>query len=298
MPELPEVETVRRTLRPVLLGRRFEKVEVRLPKLIRGSPLEIVKLNHDRICGLERRAKILIIRLESGRSLLIHLKMTGQLIHVQRDGKLLTGGHPIPGGEVGLPNRTTQAIFHLDDGSALFFNDVRKFAYLRLHHHRELQALFTLLGPEPLLPSFTFAVFRSAVARRLKSQTKDVLLDQSVIAGLGNIYADEVNFAARIHPRRLVRSLSEEELRAIYGAIKRILRFAVQKRGTTFRHFRDGRGAQGGMRAYLKVYGRSGQPCVRCKTLIVREKLGSRSAHYCPRCQTLTKPKWAGTLSV
>lgn len=298
MPELPEVETVRRTLRPVLRGRKIKAFTILLPKLIAASPIKPVNLKGDTIVDLGRRAKLILFNFESGRTLLVHLKMTGQLIYRPKQGRMRVGGHSIVGDIEHLPNKFTRAIFLFDDSSQLYFNDLRKFGYFKLIKTSALDKLFTdsRLGPEPLQRNFSFGSFSTALARRRASRIKDALLDQTVLAGLGNIYADEVLYSARIHPERRINTLSTDEVNSLYDSIKKILGLAVIKKGTTIRDFRDGHGVRGGMQKHLKVYGRAGHICSRCRSRIVRKKLGSRSAHFCPQCQSLTGPKRLSTL--
>jgi len=289
MPELPEVETVRRTLSRAIVGKRVKAIELHLAKLLRSPRSGLRRLIGARITGLARRAKMLLIHFSNGTSLIVHLKMTGQLIYRPKRGSDKVGGHPIPHGERDLPNRYTQAIFSFSDGSRLFYNDLRKLGYFKCLPTTELEGLFNQmkLGPEPLDPKLTYKLFSTRLSRRFKSKIKDVLLDQTVIAGLGNIYADEVNYQAGLHPTRLTGSLSPTEQKRLFQAIQRILRLAINKRGTTYRSFRDGLGRTGNMLSCLKVYRRTGHPCRRCQTPIVRLKLGSRSAHFCPTCQKL-----------
>lgn len=287
MPELPEVETVRRSIRPVLLGRRLLRFSLRLQKLVQVGSLPVRRVVGSTVTSISRRAKLLLIGFSNGYTLVIHLKMTGQIIVRAGDGHDRIGGHPIPKGEQDLPNRYTRAIWYFDRRTTLYFNDVRKFGYLRCVKTGDLPQLFSKLrlGSEPLDSRFTLAKFMTLAKQRPKKMIKEFLLDQTGVAGLGNIYADEVDFAARLHPQQRLGSLRQNDIKAVYQAIRRILRFAVTQRGTTLRNYRDGKGRQGGMQFHLAVYGRTGRPCPRCATLIVREKIGSRSAHFCPHCQ-------------
>lgn len=289
MPELPEVETVRRTLSRAIIGQRIKAIDLRLVKLLKSPRASLNRLVGSRISSLGRRAKMLLVHFDNGSSLIIHLKMTGQLIYQPKRGSLRIGGHPIPRGEQDLPHRHTHAIFTFSDGSRLFYNDLRKFGYFRGVPTEKLDALFLemKLGPEPLAPEFTFEKFTSRLTRRAKARIKDALLDQTVLAGLGNIYADEVNYQARLHPARRVQTVSPAERRRLFKAIQRIVKLAIAQSGTTYRSFRDGLGRSGNMLNYLKVYQRTGRPCRRCQTPIQRLKLGSRSAHFCPNCQPL-----------
>ncbi|MFH0853532.1 MAG: DNA-formamidopyrimidine glycosylase [bacterium] len=287
MPELPEVETVRRTLKKVIVNRFVRKARVLEKKIIHQESLPIKSVSKKRIVAIHRRAKLLILDLSGGYSLVIHLKMTGQLIYQSAFGGVAIGGHPIEGGAVGLPNKFTRVILELNKGDKLYFNDIRKFGYFRLLMTHKLPEMFNRLklGPEPLDNKVTFRRFQKMLKKRPRSQIKNILLDQSVISGLGNIYADEVNYQAGIKPTRRAKSLKVSEQKKIFQAIPDILRLAIKKRGTTIQDYRDSFGQPGGMQKYLKVYQRTGQPCFRCGHVIIRKKIGSRSAHYCKHCQ-------------
>ncbi|MFA5107484.1 MAG: bifunctional DNA-formamidopyrimidine glycosylase/DNA-(apurinic or apyrimidinic site) lyase [Patescibacteria group bacterium] len=289
MPELPEVETVKNDLRPLLLKKRIVDVEVRLPKIVKVPVAQFVRrVTGAQIHDVRRRAKILLIDLENGATICIHLKMSGQLILASRRGLEQVGGHQIVGGTEHLPNKYTHVIFRLNGSHVLYFNDLRQFGYLTVMRTVELEKFFSVkkLGPEPFQASFNFAYFVGCLQRKRKTTIKTALLDQSMVVGLGNIYTDEVLFAARVKPTRRVISLHRAEKRAIYDRIKSVLRTAIRLRGTTFRHFRDGHGRSGGMLAQLMVYGRSGELCRRCKKgKIQKTRLGSRSSCYCPVCQ-------------
>ncbi len=287
MPELPEVETVRRELAPVLLHRRFRSVDIRLSKLLQGSVGAFQRaVVGSRVRSLDRRGKLLLVALTSGWTLAVHLKMSGQLLWQSSDGHVKGGGHPIPGSLDRLPNRYSHAIFTLS-GGRLFFNDQRQFGFLKtvktvaLDRWLETQGI----GPEALDPSFRFPDFVLRLRSRRRARVKATLLDQRFIAGLGNIYADEALFASRIRPTRRIGSLSVAERRQLFQAIRSVLRFSLAKRGTTFHLFRRPEGTAGGMLPYLKVYGRAGHPCRRCGSTIEKIRLGGRGTHYCPHCQ-------------
>lgn len=291
MPELPEVETIRREMAKELKGKRFRRVEVRLAKAINWPVSRFTAgIRGAAIKGLSRRAKILIINLANGYSLLVHLKLTGQLIFEDKKGRQLPGGHDQPDPSVGqLPSKFTQAIFEFTDGSHLYFNDFRKFGYIKIFKTSELDNYFTelKLGPEPLDKAFTFKKFEALLKKKPNSKIKPLLMDQSFLAGLGNIYADEVCFKARVKPTRPVKSLSAKEIKDIFTAIKTILAKAIQARGTTFDHaYRDLYGQKGNYDRFLNSYGRAGAVCLRCrKGKIVRISLKGRSAFFCPACQ-------------
>ena len=242
MPELPEVETIRRQLREKIIGK---------------------KLDGKKIVDVRRRAKILIIDFNDGTSLIFHLKLTGQLIFN------------------GNPSRHTRHVFKFDDGSRLIFNDVRKFGWWKkVKNTKEIEESF---GPEALDTSLI--TLRSLLTKRLNTKIKPLLMDQKFIAGIGNIYSDEILFAAGVQPLRRVKSLKPEEGRLIWLNIGRILKKSIKNRGTSERDYVDALGKKGDYLKYLKVYRKEGQNCPRCGGKIIRLKMGSRSAHYCPKCQ-------------
>jgi len=287
MPELPEVETIRRELARVITGKKIVKASVNLPKAVRGSAgFFRKKITGAKIKSVGRRAKLAVFTLSNGYSFVVHLKMTGQLIY-QRRQVLRVGGHPIKGGTQGLPNKFTQAVFELADGGALYFNDVRKFGYLQLMLTVELENFFqkNKYGPEPLSDSFTFFVFKKLLATKTTTRIKQLLMDQTFIAGVGNIYATEICFYARLSPTRQARSLKSHEVRKLYVGLKSILKSAVHKKGTSMSNYVDAYGQPGDYVPSLKVYGREGEPCLRCGTIIKNLTLGGRGTTYCPRCQ-------------
>jgi formamidopyrimidine-DNA glycosylase len=285
MPELPEVETIRRDLSRRLIGKRLVGFEVKRPKLIKSPrPLFRRQAIGARIVSVGRRAKVLILTLSTEHALLIHLKMTGQLVYRSASGKLAVGGHPIQDVS-GVPNRYTYVTFRFTDGSALYFNDVRMFGYIRLVPVAELPVIFSHLGPEPLLRSFTPGALVERLARRSRTSIKAALLDQTVVAGIGNIYADESLFVARLRPRRRVASLKDLDIRRLYRAIHSVLSSAVAARGTSMASYVDGLGRQGSYWRKRKVYGRAGEKCRRCGTILERTVVAQRGTTYCPGCQ-------------
>lgn len=295
MPELPEVETIRRDLRGLLVGKKITDVTIRKAKMVRGAQAQLRKeVIGQKVGDIERIGKLLMVKLEpSQRYLLLHLKMTGQLIY--RDAAdTVAGGHPWPpidlgvGGK-GLPNKFTHVIFSFAKGAKLYFNDLRQFGFVQVVSNEAKELLKRTYGIEPLTKDFTFENFRDALIKR-EAPLKNVLLNQAIIAGLGNIYADEVCFAAGVRPVRHARTLTHDELKKLHRACTRIIRAAIAARGTTFNHFRDSRGNRGNYVRYLKVYGRGGEPCVRpaCRqagAMLVRTKINGRGTVYCPRCQ-------------
>ena len=273
MPELPEVETVRRRLEPALVGRRFEHVEIDDPRLTRPEdPAEVAaELTGERVEALERRGKYLIVRFESGRVLLIHLRMTGTLLHAS------------PGMPADVPHR--RAVVNLDDGSDVVYRDVRRFGTWLLVEPDALDPyLAERLGGEPLGRTFTTRSLAASLANR-KAPVKAALLDQRTLAGLGNIYVDEALWRARIHPLRPARELDADEVRALREGIKRALEAGIRRQGATLRDYRQPDGSAGSMQNEFKVYGRLGEPCDRCGTPIEKTRVAGRGTWYCPACQ-------------
>lgn len=285
MPELPEVETIRRDLQRVLRGKRITRVRVRKAKMVRGKARAFERrLAGQSVEAVKRRGKLLIFSLgDKKQYLLMHLKMTGQLIYAGGQ-ETVAGGHGYPG--IGkLPNRYSHVIFHFTDGSALYFNDMRQFGYTAVVGEDERRKIDGGYGVEPL--SRLFAPARlGEILRGRKATLKSVLLNQTRIAGLGNIYADEACFLAGLRPTRCADRLGKEEVVRLHCGIQRVLQRAIKHRGTTFNDYVDARGRRGDFARLLKVYGRSGQRCLRCKKgVIERVKAGGRSASFCPNCQ-------------
>jgi formamidopyrimidine-DNA glycosylase len=270
VPELPEVETVRRRLEPVLVGRRFERVEIEDARLTRPEdPAEVAaELTGERVAAVDRRGKYLVVRFESGRVLLVHLRMTGNVLHA-------------PAGDVSH----RRAVVKLDDGSDVVYRDVRRFGTWLLVEPGELDPyLGTRLGGEPLGRAFTTKSLAARLSGR-KAPVKAALLDQRTLAGLGNIYVDEALWRARIHPLRPARELEPGEVRALREGIKRALEAGIRRHGATLRDYRQPDGSRGSMQNEFKVYGRTDEPCDRCGTPIVKTRAGGRGTWYCPTCQ-------------
>ena len=276
MPELPEVETIRAKLAPGLEGRRLERVEIVDPRLTRPGPTEAVAhaLEGERISAVGRRGKYLIFEFESGRHLLVHLRMTGNV------------EHPARGGFAADPYR--RAVVRLDDGSDVAYRDVRRFGTWALLEPGELEDYFASrrLGGEPLERGFTTRVLTKSLAGR-RAPVKAALLDQRAAAGIGNIYADEALWRARIHPLRPAGSLAGDEITRLRKAIRAALEMGIARQGATLRDYRDPEGRRGRMQDELKVYGRAGEPCPRCGAPIEKTRAGGRGTWYCPRCQVL-----------
>jgi formamidopyrimidine-DNA glycosylase len=278
MPELPEVETVRSTLAPVLTGRRLDRVDILDTRLVRPfEPLAVAaELEGERIEAVERRGKYLVFRFESGRSLLIHLRMTGSLRHA-RAGSLADDPH-------------RRAVVKLDDGSDVAYRDVRRFGTWLLLEPGELEPyLDRRLGMEPFSRSFTSRRFGERLAGR-KAPIKAVLLDQRTLAGMGNIYADEALWRARIHPLRPAGDLAPDETKRLHSGVRRALEAGIARQGATLRDYSTPDGARGRMQHEFKVYGRGGEPCDRCGTPIEKTRVAGRGTWYCPSCQPAPPP--------
>jgi formamidopyrimidine-DNA glycosylase len=267
VPELPEVETIRAQLAPRLEGRSLARVEILDPRLTRPSDLFEVaeELEGDRVTSVERRGKYLLLRLESGLVLLVHLRMTGSFAFA--------------------PASHERASLELDDGSRLVYRDVRRFGTWLVLEGAELDLyLASKNGPEPLGPRFTAGWLGAQLARR-RAPLKAVLLDQRVVAGLGNIYADEALWRARLSPLRAANDLSQGEVARLHRAIRAALRAGIERQGSTLRDYATPDGFAGSMQEEFRVYGRDGLPCPRCRTPIAKARVGGRGTWFCPRCQ-------------
>ena len=289
MPELPEVETIRKGLAEVLPGRRITGFEVRLPKSFQAAgPERTERIIGAKVASVERRGKLLMIGLSTGVHLLIHLKMTGQLIYRQRRRVKLAGGHPTTDMVLGeFPKKSTHVIFTFDNQAELFFNDQRTFGYIKLVPDEDLAnvPLLKSFGPEPLERAFTLKTFEGRLARRPNAKLKPLLLDQTFLAGLGNIYVDEALNLAKLHPLRTVASLQPVHRRALYQAIKSVLRASLRYGGTSDNTYVTIRGDKGDYLSHARAYHRTGLPCRACGTPIERLVVAGRGTHICPRCQ-------------
>jgi formamidopyrimidine-DNA glycosylase len=303
MPELPEVESLRRGLVPFTVGEKILKVEVLMPKLVsaKGTTRKssesktqqfISGLTGRTIKDIDRRAKNIIFKLDDGSIMLVHLKMTGQLVfkgHKPNEGKesVVWGGHPIvETDENELPNKHTYVIFTMENGT-LYYNDVRQFGYLLYYPNQaefDAEDHFKDLGLEPFSDEFTFENFKTQLQKH-SGQLKKVFLDQKVVVGLGNIYADEVCFEAKILPMRTIKSLKESEIQALYNAIKRILPLAVKLGGSSVANYLLADGSRGNYAREHKVYGRAGKECLVCGTTLEKVQFAGRTTVYCPFCQ-------------
>lgn len=307
MPELPEVETVVRELNKKLKGRTIKSVVVNAPEMVGIGPatlppkrkvesekvIKFIKLLKGlKFVSVKRRAKLLIFDLSGPWSMLAHLKMTGQFIFEDKKLKEKTGSKyrllnkpnaPL----VQLPSKHTHVVFEFSDGSTLYFNDIRKFGYLKLVHDDEINQVRELneFGPEPLDQKFTQEVFVKAIQKMPKRQIKEALMDSKVVAGIGNIYSDEILFHAKVRPDRKVVSIKNYELREIYKHIKPVLLKGIQAKGSSVGDFVRTDGKWGTMGKYHFVYGKKGQKCKKCGTVITSVKVGGRTGSFCPKCQ-------------
>lgn len=275
MPELPEVETVRRIVQKNVVGRTIERLRISesFPCVLNseGGIDPVTTLEGARIANVLRRGKYLLFELDSGLSIIVHLRMTGRL--------LVTDRHQ-------PPVRFEHLAIELDNGKDLRFGDQRKFGRVTVVPPDSISALSARLGIEPLTPGFTPAWLHDALRRR-PGKIKSVLLDQHLIAGLGNIYVDEALFLARIHPLTSARDLDFDDVDRLAGAIVSVLEAAIMNQGTTFATFENPYGESGSNAAFLKVYGkgRHGEVCTRCGTPLARAVVGGRGTTWCPSCQ-------------
>lgn len=290
MPELPEVETIRSGLARLLPGRRVASVDFDWPKSFPNAPADVRKfLAGAKITGVTRRAKVLIIGLSSGYCLVIHLKMTGQLVF-RSSGERFGAGHPNESLVGELPDKSTRVTLGFADGSKLFFNDQRKFGWMRLMPAVEVMNLdfFKKVGPEPLGADFNAKIMGARAQRRKNSSIKAVLLDQTILAGVGNIYADESLWGAKIHPATPVKDLTAGQFRTLYNELVYVLRLAIEKGGSTDKNYINAEGKKGSYMNFARVFRREELPCPRCGTLIVKSRVAGRGTHSCPTCQKPT----------
>ncbi len=287
MPELPEVETVRIGLARLLPGLEIANVDFDWPKGFPNAEADVAQfVIGAKVVAVERRAKVLLIELSSNYSLVIHLKMTGQLVF-RGAHERFGAGHPNESLVGELPDKSTRVTFTFTDGNKLFFNDQRKFGWVRLIPTPEVMNLdfFRKVGPEPLSADFTWQIFRDRCQRRKNSNIKAVLLDQTVLAGVGNIYADEALWGAKIHPLTLVKDLSNEQFKTLYEELVFVLKLSIEKGGSTDKNYVNAEGKKGSYMSFARVFRREGQECPRCGTIIEKIRVAGRGTHICPRCQ-------------
>ncbi len=288
MPELPEVETIRLGLEQKTLGLEITDIEVLHPKSFQSSAeLADAQAIGATITGLDRRGKVLIIHLSTSYSLLFHLKMTGQMVLAKADGQRYAGGHPTKSMADTLPDKSTKVIFRLSDGSTLYFNDQRIFGWIKLVPDAEIirDTLIARLGPEPLTEAFELKGFAATLARHPRSPIKAVILDQSTVAGVGNIYADESLHLAKIHPATPCGELTNAQVKRLYEAIKTIIALGIKYGGTSFSSYVNALGGEGNYFDHSRVFRRQGLTCPVCGTVIIKTRVAGRGTHLCPRCQ-------------
>jgi formamidopyrimidine-DNA glycosylase len=281
MPELPEVETIRLGLQRKIIGLKIKSVKViSLKSFIGNSKI----LGGKKVLKVWRKAKILGIETD-GPIILFHLKMTGQLIF--DDGKRFVGGHPTSDMLKKLPNSHTRVIFTFNNGSRLYFNDQRRFGWVRVVTSTEVisNKLFEKLGPEPLEKEFSWEILKQNLLRHKSMPIKVALMDQRVVSGIGNIYASEACFAAGLDPRKRAGDLGDREFKKLHMGVIKVIKDGIKYGGSTRAHFVDADGHKGYFLDYAYVYGRDKHPCKVCKSLIQKIQLGGRGTYFCPQCQ-------------
>ncbi|MDR1969894.1 MAG: bifunctional DNA-formamidopyrimidine glycosylase/DNA-(apurinic or apyrimidinic site) lyase [Candidatus Nomurabacteria bacterium] len=293
MPELPEVETVRRGLEKLVIGQKILKVEILSEKSFPfAKPNLIEKIIESRISAIRRRGKVLIIDLNNDFSLVVHLKMTGQIVF--RGDEKWGGGHPTDSFIGKLPDRSTRVIFELgvnNKSAKLFFNDQRKFGWIKLMSTADVDNLSILakMGPEPWEEK-VIEKFTNNVRHRANSMIKPAIIDQTVIAGIGNIYADETLWMTKTHPSTRVKNLLDKKLREICLAAGEVMQKSIDSGGSTMQTFVKADGTRGNyLDKFANVFGRDGQLCLRCGTVIQKIRVAGRGTHICPKCQKTDK---------
>ena len=288
MPEGPEVETIRAGLELGIVGQTISTVDVLFEKSFPVPPGVVAgTVAGARVVHVARRGKVLIFELDSEFALLFHLKMTGQMVLIKADGERYAGGHPSESMRAGLPDRSTRVVFTFASSDQLFFNDQRKFGWIKLVPTAEIESdsLIGRLGPEVLSADFNLTYFSGQLARHPRAPVKAVILDQSTAAGIGNIYADESLHLARIHPRRLCGSLTPAEIKRLHVAVRDIIAAGIEHGGTSFAHYVNSLGGKGDYLDHARVFRREGQMCLVCGGEIEKIRVAGRGTHVCPRCQ-------------
>lgn len=294
MPELPEVETIRRGLAKTIVGKKIVDFDDRDVKVVQVLKKDIVGA---KVSDIRRRAKIIIFDLDNDKSLIFHMKMTGQLIWESNEGEAdfclrnrRGGGHPDKAWLEKLPNKHTRAIFYFDDKSVLYFNDIRRFGWVKIIDKSKVKSKnipeFEKLGVEPLTKDLTVEYLIMMAERYPNRKVKQFIMDQTIIAGVGNIYADESLFDARIKPMRLVKDVKKTEWTILIASTKKALEQGIKYGGSSAENFVDAFGQQGKAHEYLKIYRKTSEPCSgKCGGVVERTVIGGRSTHWCPRCQ-------------
>lgn len=280
MPELPEVETIARRLNEVLSGKRIASVEILREKSFQGDTQQILGTQ---VTTVSRKAKVLQIHLSNGYSLLIHLKMTGQLIY-QENGRRLGGGHPSDDWVNELPSKYTRAIVEFAEGGTLFFNDLRVFGWIKVVTADEVAKEMANYAPDIIDAEIT-PLYLQKIFERRSQPIKLVIMDNSVVAGIGNIYANDALHLAKVNPLRPAKSLSAKEVQKVYEAAVFVIQKGIELGGATIDNYRTVDGLAGGYQDIVRVYQREGKKCLVCGTNIIRTKQGGRSTFYCTTCQ-------------
>lgn len=286
MPELPEVETVRRGLHQLIIGRQIRSQVHDTPKSFPNNEHDVrLFLINATVLDVRRRAKVLLIDLSTQYTLVIHLKMTGQLVF--RGEETFGAGHPNESLIGELPDRSTRVTLEFVDGAKLYFNDQRKFGWMKLVPTAEVvdMPFMQKVGPEPLEDDFTVEEFKARFSRRAKTSIKAALLDQSVVAGVGNIYADESLWGAKIHPKRLVGTITPAEFELLYTELRLVMNLAIEKGGSTDKNYVNADGKRGSYMDFARVFRREGLACPRCGAEIIKFKAAGRGTHICLACQ-------------
>ncbi|MCK4919267.1 MAG: bifunctional DNA-formamidopyrimidine glycosylase/DNA-(apurinic or apyrimidinic site) lyase [Candidatus Pacebacteria bacterium] len=272
MPELPEVETIRRDLEKKIIGKKIIDIRVIQKNSIKNSPTYFTKtLKNNSIKSITRKGKLLILKIkENEKYLLIHLRMTGQILCCDTDIKIA---------------KNTRVVFTFNDNSQLFFNDTRRFGYLQITTEKEKDIALKKMGIDILDKNFTFKKLKSLLKNRRRN-LKSALLDQKIITGIGNIYADEICFKARLQPNRITGELNDKEVKKLYNSIIKIINLAIKNRGTSFSDYIDSNGKKGNFSKFLKVYQKEKETCQNChKKSIKKIKVAGRATRYCENCQ-------------
>ncbi|MDQ3158633.1 MAG: DNA-formamidopyrimidine glycosylase [bacterium] len=286
MPELPEVETVKKGLDKLIVGLKVKSIDFDWPKGFPNSARDVDKfLIGAKFSKVRRRGKALILELDNDYALVIHLKMTGQLVYVNKSERF-GAGHPNDSLVDRLPDKSTRVIFELSCGT-LYFNDQRKFGWVKLLPKIEVPNLdfFKKLGPEPLESGFTYEIFDTNLNKRPNTSIKAAILDQTVLAGVGNIYADESLWHAKIHPATLTKNVSKQKRKLLRQEIINVLKLAIKSGGSTDRNYVDAEGKRGSYLKFAKVFRREGQECPRCGKIITKTRVAGRGTHVCTNCQ-------------
>lgn len=283
MPELPEVETIRKGLRRTIIGKKISAIDIENAKSFQGEKKNVIG---SEVKDIERKAKVIQIKLSNGLNLLFHLKLTGQLIFTDHDLRF-AGGHPSHDWHAKLPNSNTRIIFIFNDGSKLFFNDMRKFGWCKVLGDNDIDLIYKKdYGLEPLDKDFTVEYLLNIAKRIPNRNIKQFLMDQKIAAGMGNIYTDEALFLAKISPERKIKDIKISEWQKIIESSREVLNLGLKYGGTTDSDYVNIDGKKGGMQNHLNVYHRTGQACPNdCGGVVKRITIGGRGTHYCPACQ-------------